>query len=691
MKGKSKEEEGKAELVKRTDGLGLGVLLFSVLVAILLVVTCFSSAGLVRAEEEQVETGNVSVDMNPEISDFTYTTDDVLYKQNWDSAGDWTISDENVSGSEVSIGGGDNALIDSDDAKINTTSDSLYVESRVKLDESGDGTKGKLLTTYTDLDDGTDAEITIESLVSGDGTIKMQYSNDTEGNTYLGGIYSGDDFDKGRWYRCSITVTDSDLTSTFYHDNYTEMGSLTVNNYTGNPSCFTDFAHDPASGQGITYDYFYTSTGTTPTADYQAGDDTELSPEDSYERKQEIDLDDSNFYGESGNQDINSITGYENNTPFESRQYVTGKESINMSAITPEEGTEPYEKDSMYVGWKNLQDTIEDNLIDKAAKEEGVDKRFITMIDYRLSDIKVTQQFNQDMVENIREEYADEILETAKDKGWKLNVSGVTNGYESVDTIMSHTDMQCMEVNGHLQFGAGKIQNTQLSIGGHQVGSAPKFTVYDQFKGPSKAKAVLMGGSTANGMFDFLDDPSDSIESGASWALNFGQKITENQVTNNWQNIWDGARDRSVGGFAFGTETIGDIQSSLSDNIVSDTFERTSEIPGKMVQFSNQMIASTLESAGYGLNQAMNFTESGVNGLTMSLAKAGTAMNSLLNSTANNFLNNLKKAGSLPFNMVTNNPITKMITYTIIIGIAVIIIAAVAMVWKGSGAFDNRG
>ncbi len=685
MKAKKETEEdsnmnGRGEVPRLTSKAKTGIAMFSILATIILIVSTFGMSGMVKAEKEVVsESGGMTAQLDLDISDLTYSTDEVLYKQTWDSIGEWSttdISDSNISDSKLYLEGLDESYTKTSISGVSgmNGTDGTYVESRVKYDST---------TMYSQVPELMDSNNDPFRLTTDNNAeFAVTYSNGTD-ETYSEVITSQE---ADKWYRLSVYVgTGGDVTAKVMHDNYSVINEVSVDNYTGDGSDLS--THTFKSKDSITtVDYYYVSTGESADSSTPTDiDDSDLKPESKYERKQDIDLSNADFINKTGDNDINEAIGLDDPAQFESQRYLEGMETINYTAVTPEDPQQKNEKNGMYIGWKDIKNSIKDKMIEHAAESENVEKPMIEIIDYRLNDVYVQNEFQMDYQEDVQEEWADVLLETAKNKGWKLNVTGVTDGYETVETILANTDLQMTERLGETEFGVDPLDNTKLSVGGATVGEDIEYSIYDGFERPGKVKRILMGESLA--FLGIGEGVEDAIEKGNSWAIDFGKEVKN--VKDTMQNMMGKMRDRTLGAFGFSDMTTGDIESALSNNIVSDSLGAAKEMPGKFIQMTNGAIGSTLETGTNQMSQFLKYTKDTMNGFALSMKKAGALMakSGMLGASG---LLAAGKAMPSPFSMMFGNNIQKIITYTVIIGIAVVIIAAIAYVWKSGPARRRR-
>lgn len=694
---KKYEDETKPEKVGNDNGRKISrnigtmklLAICSMIVIAILVISTMAMSGVVKAEEEIVEEhGDMTAQLRPDFSELTYVVDqDVQFKEPFLEEGDWSgIPDGNLTDGYLRIGNGDKATLSSEDADINMTGDgSLYYEFRMAVFEDATEKADFVLR-----DSGGDRLISIR-IQSGSSTL-VYADGDSSDYSDPTAIEGFDDL--GERLRVGIEAdTDGNLEYSVYNDNYTLKDSKEYTNFTGNIDEIDEIEllEDDKNGYVNYYSLYILNDGSANTGQSEPdSEDSDYAPDATYDRRQEFDLGADEFKGQSGDDDINTAIGLSDPAEFEGSRYLHDNTALKYSAVTPEnaENGEVYEKTSHFMGWTDLQDTIDTELLEHIAAEEEVSRDMVNIIDYSLDDLIVEMDYNQDIQEQIQSSWADTILEKAEEEGWELKIDGVTDDYVTVENLIDTTSLQKKVIDGRAYYGEGLVQNTKFSMAGMSSSSVSPITAYYPFEEPGPVKSAIMGQS----MFDDLNpfnDYTDDIKDAAEWTIDFTKEKSKSSIQDNFESMFKDMRDRTYGAFGFGTETIGDIQEQMEDNIISDQVTKATEIPGEFIQLTNSMIGAGLQTVNHTMTDFLDYSGNITNGLGMSLKNMGDYMaQSGLLGAAGLLANGI--ATSNPFSLWSGNPFQRVIFYTVIVVIAVFLIAMVAIVWKSKPGRTRR-
>lgn len=659
--------------------------IISILVTVLLIGAVMGNTGVVKAEEEVVEQhGDMSAQLRPEFENVVYTVDSqVTYKQPWLDSGDWqNVNSDNITDGKLHLNyDEDKPIIQSEDAEINA-SEELYYEMRTKTNEALSNSHGATLSV--NLGD-TDSHRPLFSVKVDGGDFLLEYEDVDENLIDLTETIdiSEDDF-LGEWYRYGVTAdTEGNIEATLYHDNYTEIASLSATNGTSvEEGESMNIAPGYESPEDL-FDYIYIATEGSAETDQSGAPDEDYESEDLYrprdqdQKRLEVSAEKIGQGGsnDTGSQEVYGLNQSEVEDPTENRRYFNATEAQHSLAQTGETN-DTYDKYSYWQGWSNLKGVVEDELIGYILDEEDITRDKLTIIDYSLDDIELVREFDEDRREEMQKAYADAMLAKAEEENWEIKIDNETDGFETVDALLAKDSFSKLKIDGHWRYGPpDMLQQWKDSLTQHKV----------QFG----SMEMNIGGSTEldyGGLewSPFTAPVIAAIEAG-DYKMDMKEDIKD--MTDPMTDISSDMREMSTGMTSLHTKTASDLAETYAGSVddVSSAWQANQEDMVDAFQATNLEYADTIDSQYNDLSDHLEFSQSGQQELAQSLSEMQEG-----------FTENQEQVFSLledgrpteqPLTVESSNNYSTAWIITIIV-IPIVIIASVAMYSRNKG---NKG
>jgi len=404
-------------------------------VGMMLVFTVGST--IVQAEGIE-EHGRLSTEMEVEFDDLTYVVgDDVVYSTDFSDEGHWILTEDyDVSDDFVSAIEGrrlvfpDEAPNESPTATLNeedvpalSSSTRRYYETRVFVESSSTELELSVIgdngfTITLDVDSG-------DFLVNGEGKTGLNVDG------YI-------------WYRIGFLIdNEGSRVVKLFNDGYDIIATDSSSNSMSS-SAVEGIEIDSYLGSEWVYFFASDGTGEMDEIKYPDFDDVSWRPESKSDERLHIDYQDTqNYFGDSSEEFTRDVFGVDESelSHTEHVSEFSHEEAVEFIGQTSEDTDESFtDRRGYWQGWNGLRDYIERQIINMIQEEHMVDWTQVSIIRYDVDDIHIINEYDEDVVEEIHEAYAEQLLNVGMENDWLIRSNTTGGEWSEIDSVSRFRD-----------------------------------------------------------------------------------------------------------------------------------------------------------------------------------------------------------------------------------------------------------
>lgn len=425
------------------DGLDFKTTTLVVLLTIILIFTAIAQTGAASIERDEIEKfGGLEAELRPDFKSVSYTVDEKVFSiERFEDESDFDLKDGYLeSGRYYHEDTTYGAEFTTDDIVLSTSEhpiDGITFSWRTKMTETAEN--DCVLFEY----DMGDTFVKIDFM---GGTYPPRLNVDGLGHDTAG---HEEDYEIGTAYRYVLETTDEGTVIFSVHDDTEEIGSVR----------FEDAGVTPQNGERVilagesTFDgytsHLFTADGGYSQQSIYEPSDRDFQVTDAWNpahteesSNTEINYDEMVYAGESGGETTHEAFGITDlKSPNVTTSSINAEESMHYLAQQSEEYDRIFTGDTYFQGWNSLNNAIIYGLMEFAHRVHNTDDiTDVTVIDYHLQDLAIRTRYEESKREDIREAYAESVLEVAESREWDIWAESLSA--ENDSGWRSHTDYE---------------------------------------------------------------------------------------------------------------------------------------------------------------------------------------------------------------------------------------------------------